>query len=62
MARPSKRTVAKTAAILTIHKPGKMTYLGRKGIAEWLEIQALNLRTLGDEYTTGRFTARYLYR
>lgn len=51
----------KSAAILTIKEPGKMSRKGRAEIAAWLRRQANNLNNLGDQYTDGRFTARYLY-
>jgi hypothetical protein len=51
----------KSAAVLTIFGPGRMTIEGRKALATWLRRQANNL--VGDDfnYTRGRFTARYLY-
>ena len=52
----------KSAAVLTIKGPGRMTSKGRKDIVTWLRDQASFLSKHGKEYTTGRFTARYLYR
>lgn len=52
----------KSAAIITIKSPGKMSKKGRKQIAEWMMRTARDLLSLGDKYTDGRFTARYLYR
>jgi hypothetical protein len=51
-----------SAAILTIKAPGKMSKRGRKKIAEWLIRNARDFLSLGDKYTDGRFTARYIYR
>lgn len=51
----------KSAAIVTIKAPGKMSKKGRKQIADWLRRQAANLSKHGNEYTDGMFTARYLY-
>jgi len=50
----------KSAAVITIKKPGAMTKRGRKSIAAWLRRQARYLDR-GTNYTTGTFTARYLY-
>jgi hypothetical protein len=52
----------KSAAIVTINAPGKMTKTGRKAIADWLRRTATDLYKLGDRYTETRFTARYLYK
>ncbi len=51
----------KTAAVLTIRGPGKMTPRGRKDIATWLRRQAAHLLKHGAEYTDGRFTGRFSY-
>lgn len=51
----------KTAAIITIHKPGKMSREGRRSIARWLKRHAEMLVKEGKNYTEGRFTGRYLY-
>lgn len=52
----------KSAAILTIKKPGDMSAKGRTDIAAWLRRQARNLVRYGKKYNdTGNFTARYLY-
>lgn len=60
--KKTKQPTEKTAAVLTIHGPGLMNDAGRRDIAAWLEVQALNLRIDGYLYTDKRFTARYLYR
>ena len=50
------------AAIMTIHKPGRMTAHGRRDIAAWLRRTASDLIRLGHRYTdTGPFRARYFY-
>ena len=51
----------KSAAIVTIHKPDKMTKKGRKQIANWLRSRAVLLEKHGD-LMASRFTARYIYR
>ena len=52
----------KSAAILTLKKPGTMTAKGRSQIAAWLRRQATNLLKYGKDYNdTGDFRARYLY-
>ena len=51
----------KSAAILTIKSPGKMSKKGRGDIIKWLRRQADHLQKEGDNYTEGRFTARYIY-
>lgn len=57
-----KQVKEKSAAVLTIFAPGKMTPKGRKDVAEWLRLSAKNLVKYGDKFDTTRFTARYLYR
>jgi hypothetical protein len=57
MAKPLK-----SAAIITIKAPGKMTKAGRKDIAAWLRRHASMLLKHGEQYTDGRFTGRYLHR
>lgn len=52
----------KSAAILTIKHPGKMSAKGRREIAAWLRRHASMLVKHGKEYTDGRFIGRYLYR
>ena len=52
---------AKSAAIITIKAPSKMTKRGRRDIAGWLRKHADRLTRHGDEYTDGRFTGRYIY-
>lgn len=51
----------KSAAILTIKEPGNFHAKGRARLAKWLRDQATMLMREGKNYTTGRFTARYLY-
>lgn len=52
----------KSAAILTIKRPGTMTPVGRREIALWLRRQATNLLKYGKGYNdTGDFRARFLY-
>jgi hypothetical protein len=51
----------KSAAIVTIKSPGKMTKRGRQDIAQWLRRHAEWLVKHGDEYTDGRFTGRFIY-
>lgn len=51
----------KSAATLTLNKPGEMSKRGRKQIADWLRRQARDLEKLGDQYSSKRLTARYLY-
>lgn len=52
----------KSAAILTIKGAGRMSPKGRKAIVAWLRRQASFLAQHSKDYSTGRFTARYLYR
>lgn len=51
----------KTAAIVTIKEPGRMSRRGRKQIAAWLRRQAASLEKEGANYGPSRFTARYRY-
>ena len=51
----------KTAAVLTVHAPGKMSVTGRKAIAKWLRKQADTLAEYGGAYGDGRYRARYLF-
>ena len=51
----------KTAAILTVQGPGRMTAKGRQQIATWLRNQASLLKVYGAAYTTGRYTAKWYY-
>lgn len=52
----------KTAAIITLRKPGQYSTSGRKAIAAWLRNQARNLERFGKAYNdAGDFRARYLY-
>ncbi len=52
---------SKSAAILTMRSPGKMTKRGRRDIAAWLRRHAAMLLRDGDKYTEGRFIGRYMY-
>ena len=55
-------TKEKTAAILTLKKPGLYTQEGREDIAKWLRKQAKHLVDYGDQYIdTGDYRARYYY-
>ena len=49
-------------ARLTIEKPGKMSDKERGEISYWLSDQAFDLVLEGDNYTEGRFVARYYER
>lgn len=57
MARKSE----KSAAIITIKAPGRMTAKGRRAIAKWMRHHASMLLTHGSNYTKGTFRGRYLY-
>lgn len=57
----SVRMKTQSAAIVTIKSPGRMSKKGRTDIASWLRRQADMLTRMGDKYTEGRFTARYIY-
>lgn len=59
--KAKKKFADKSAAIITIKSPGKMTRRGRRDIAHWLRKHADWLMKHGDEYTVGRFTGRYFY-
>lgn len=53
---------SKTAAVLTIKAPGKMTRRGRRSIAAWLRRHARYMdRRAHNIFTKGNFTARYIY-
>lgn len=52
----------KSAAIVTIFSAPAMTDEGRRAVAEWLREQAKGLIKYGKDYTTKRFTARYIYK
>jgi hypothetical protein len=52
----------KSAAVLTIKRPGKMTKRGRLAVVAWLRRQAAFFAKYGSKYSETRFTARYLYR
>lgn len=51
----------KTAAVLTIQKPGQMSQFGRYEIAEWLRKQADAFESMGHQYSNHRFRARYIH-
>ena len=51
----------KSAAVITIKSPGKMTARGRRDIAGWLRRHADHLLKHGKDYTDGRFTGRFIY-
>lgn len=51
----------KSAAVVTIRRPGSMTLAGRKAIANWLRKQASMLEEYGEDYTNKTYRARYLY-
>ncbi len=57
-----KEKNVKSAAVVTIKKPGAMTKRGRKSIAAWLRRQARYLERSLNYTDTGNFTARYIYR
>lgn len=50
----------KSAAIVTVIQPGRMTPQGRKDIARWIRRQASLLERHADKLGR-RFVARYLY-
>jgi hypothetical protein len=50
-----------SAAIVTLKSPGKFTKRGARKIADWLRRQADDLEALHSKYTTGRFTARWIW-
>lgn len=56
-----RKAMKKTAAIITIKSPGKMTPRGRKDIVTWMRKQAAHLHKYGKHYTDKRFTARFIY-
>lgn len=60
MAKKRKRNV-NTAAIITIHGPGRMSARGRRDIVAWLRRHASHLAKHGSQYTDGRFTGRFIY-
>lgn len=57
----AKRARDKSAAVITIKAPGKMTARGRRDIALWLRQHAAHLLKHGKDYTEGRFTGRFIY-
>lgn len=59
--RVRKSKAEKSAAVLTIHGPGRMTKRGRRAIATLLRKHADWLLKHGDDYTDGRFTGRFIY-
>lgn len=63
MPTPKRRATVKTAAILTIDKPGAMSPEGRRAIAKWLRDRAVDLIKYGEQFNdTGKFVARYYYK
>lgn len=50
-----------TAAVLTVHGPGRMTKRGRRDIVAWLRRQADHLARDGEAYTEGRYRASFRY-
>lgn len=52
----------RSAAIITIKKPGKMTDSGRRRIAKWMREQAQFLERYGNKMSDTSFRARYMYR
>lgn len=55
-----KKFKGKTAAIVTLMQPAKMTAKGRRQIANWLRSRAKLLEKHAD-LMAGRFTSRYIY-
>ena len=51
----------KSAAVITIKSPGKMTSRGRRDVAVWLRWHADHLLKHGKDYTDGRFAGRFTY-
>lgn len=51
----------KSAAIITIKAPGRMSARGRRDIALWLRQHAAHLLKHGKDYTGGKFTGRFYY-
>lgn len=60
MVRRNARQV-KSAAVITIKGPGRMTARGRRDLATWMRAAAKRLTRDGELYTDGRFTERFLY-
>lgn len=60
---PSARKSRKerSAAVVTIKAPGRMTARGRRDIATWLRQQAAHLLRHGKDYTEGTFRGRFIY-
>ena len=50
----------RTAAVLTIRAPERMTKRGRKAIAGWLKRQARHFIARGDRYAKN-YKAKYIY-
>lgn len=56
-----KKKSPKSAAVITIKAPGKMTQRGRRDIIKWLRDRAKHLEKHGKDYTEGTFTGRFFY-
>lgn len=56
-----RRKAIRTAAKLSINRPGEMTARGRRDIAAWLRSQAAHLLKHGEDYTRGQFRAGFHY-
>jgi len=56
-----RKTKTKSAAVVSIFAAPAMTPKGRRQIAAWLRRHADLLVKEGKNYTSGRFTGRYLY-
>lgn len=61
MTKRKQKAKMKSAVVVTIHGPGRMTKRGRRDIADWLRRHAAMLLKDGDNYTGGRFTGRFMY-
>lgn len=51
----------KTAATITINRPGEMNSRGRRAVATWIRKTAEDFERYGKDYTDKQFRARYLY-
>ena len=49
-----------TVGLITIRSPGKMTKANRKLVARWLRGIADEMNNHGNEYTLGRYRARFI--
>jgi len=58
--KATRPKIKRTAATLTLNKPGAYSARGRKAIADWLRAQAHHLIHHGKDYTEkGNFRARF---